>query len=179
LGQLVDCSLRQLRTLVFELSPPLLDQSRLGPALEWLAEMVEAQWDLPVACEVSNDESPLPEATALILFRGARELLVNAAKHARATALELTLRYDNGNVEIEVCDDGIGLDRALLEDSAVPGYDSATGGFGLYNLRFRIEQLGGQVHIAHGSPGAQVRLTVPIDAERQSEQALTEMEKDS
>jgi len=173
LRELVDCSLRQLRTVVFELSPPLLHQSRLGAALDWLAEVLETQWDLPIACEVSGHERPLPEATAVILFQGARELLVNAAKHARATALELTLRYDSRGVEIEVCDDGIGLNPAQLDDPAAPAFD-AGGGFGLYNLRFRIERLGGRVDIAAGSPGTRVRLTVPLDAEPLPEQALTE-----
>lgn len=171
LRELVDCSLRQLRTVVFELSPPLLHQSRLGAALDWLAEMLEAQWDLPIACEVCGHERPLPEDTALILFQGARELLVNAAKHARATALEMTVRYDSRGVEIEVSDDGIGLDQGQLDDSAAPAFDSAGGGFGLYNLRFRVERLGGRVDIAAGSPGTRVRLTVPLDAEQRPDQS--------
>lgn len=157
LRELVDLSLGQLRTLVFELSPPVLRQAGLYPALEWLAEGIRAQWSLPVTCALRGIPVALPESAALALFRSARELLVNAAKHARARAAAVELGFEAGEVELVVRDDGIGLDRRAPPDAEGPG------GFGLRSLRSRIELLGGRLDLG-GGDGGRVRIRLPLAA---------------
>jgi signal transduction histidine kinase len=179
--ELVARSIRQLRSLVFELSPPLLRNGKLYPSLEWLAEQVHQKWGLAVVCERDGELPTLGDACAVTLFQGTRELLINAAKHAEARVATLTVRCDAELLHICVTDDGRGFDAATLDrlgagatDSGYePGTLAATqlpgqgsgGGFGLYSLRSRIELLGGALMLRNGRPrGAEACLSIGIGA---------------
>jgi signal transduction histidine kinase len=163
---LVDLSLAQLRSLVFELSPPLLREQGLAAALRRLAEHIEAQWDLPIDCRIETDPGALPEAATLILFQGARELLINAAKHADADRTRLTLRRLDHELELEVVDDGIGF-AATAAVADAPAHTtspkaSAGAGYGLQSLRARLELLGGRLVIDAGGVGGRVCMRLPV-----------------
>jgi two-component system, sensor histidine kinase and response regulator len=152
---LLDDSLRQLRSLVFELSPPILSQAGLHGAAEWLAEWLAEQWGLSVDCELQGEPMALPDAIALTLFQGLRELLINVAKHAEVGHAHVCLRFAPEWVEVLVDDDGRGF----------PDTGPIAGGFGLSSLRSRIELLGGCVEIGARKPkGTRVRLHVPLNA---------------
>ncbi len=152
---LLDDSLRQLRSLVFELSPPILSQAGLHGAAEWLAERLAEQWGLSVDCELQGEPTVLPDAMALTLFQGLRELLINVAKHAEMGHAQVCLRFAPEWVEVLVDDDGRGF----------PAAAPVVGGFGLNSLRSRIELLGGCVEIGAREPrGTRVCLRVPLNA---------------
>lgn len=159
---LMDLSLRQLRSLVFELSPPVPHQAGLYPALLWLADDLTARWGLPITCSLEGVIGPMSEALTLVLFQGARELLTNAAKHADASQAEVQVRGSDGAVELWVSDDGHGFSNAT---AAQPAADPARGvGFGLTNLRARVELLGGRLHVASAGHGTRARLWLPLAA---------------
>jgi len=163
LDELLGDSLRQLRTLVFDLSPPVLHQAGLFPAIEWLAERIAGQWGLTVDCERCCDPCDLPEVLSLTLFQGTRELLINLAKHAEAKRAQVHLGFDGHSVEVVVTDDGRGFDAATAPIDS--GHDNLgkRGGFGLSCLRSRIEWLGGRFEIeSPAEAGSQVRLRVPM-----------------
>jgi two-component system, sensor histidine kinase and response regulator len=174
--QLVDLvagSIRQLRSLVFELSPPLLRSGGLYPALEWLAGEVREQWGLEVICEREGEMPPLADALVVTLFQGARELLINAAKHAEAQRATLSVRCDGAVLTLCIADDGRGFDPDWLARQAsggdiacaAPPPRSPAGGFGLYSLRSRIELLGGCLTLRNGrARGAEVGLSIRVDA---------------
>jgi two-component system, sensor histidine kinase and response regulator len=175
--QLVDLvagSIRQLRSLVFELSPPLLRSGGLYPALEWLAGEVREQWGLEVICEREGALPPLADALVVTLFQGARELLINAAKHAEAQRATLSVRCDGTVLTLCIADDGRGFDPDWLARqgsgggiacAAPPPRSPAGGGFGLYSLRSRIELLGGCLTLRNGrARGAEVGLSIRVDA---------------
>ena len=153
LQELIQGSLQQLRSLVFELSPPMLRQSGLYPALEWLAQQIIRQWGLNVDCDLQGEPVILPEALAVTLFQGVRELLINVAKHADAENAWVSVRFLPLLLEIGVEDDGRGFARSDID----------VGGFGLDSLRSRIELLGGSTEIEGRTPrGTRVRLRVPV-----------------
>jgi signal transduction histidine kinase len=81
------------------------------------------------------------------------EALQNAAKHARATAVEVGLAVQSGMLRLSVSDDGVGLDP-----------DGPTGS-GLRNMRERIESLGGHLDIA-ASPGTGTRVTAVVPTQQ-------------
>jgi two-component system, sensor histidine kinase and response regulator len=177
--QLVDLvagSIRQLRSLVFELSPPLLRSGGLYPALEWLAGEVRAQWGLAVGCERDGELPPLADALVVTLFQGARELLINAAKHAEAQRATLSVHCDGAMLTLCIADDGRGFDpdwlaRQVNGDgvacAAPPAGNPAGGGFGLYSLRSRIELLGGCLMLRNGRVrGAEVCLGIRVAEEQ-------------
>jgi signal transduction histidine kinase len=164
LDELLADSIRQLRSLVFELSPSPLHTDRLDVALEWLTTRISEQWQLTVDCECAGRPPALSDALALTLFQGARELLINAAKHAEARRLVLRLDCDGDLLRVCVADDGRGFDRQWLapDDAHAPG-EPAAGGFGLYSLRSRIELLGGCLLLRNLSPrGAEACLSIRL-----------------
>ncbi len=155
---LIDKANKSMRTLAFELSPPVLHTLGLIPALEWLTEEIERVYGLKVRLSDDGAPKPLDEPSRSTLFRAVRELLINVAKHAGARLAEVTsLRSDN-RLTLAVNDDGGGFDyqKAL---QAAPG----EGGLGLVGLRERIEFIGGEMHVDSGpNDGTTVTLIAPL-----------------
>jgi signal transduction histidine kinase len=171
LQSLLADSVRQLRTLVFELSPPLLHAGGLYSALEWLAERMREQWGLTVVCECDGELPALSDALAVTLFQGARELLINAAKHAEAQRVLLRVECDGDLLRVSIADDGRGFEPRWLDDGPDGAWgrlagDGGEGGFGLYSLRSRIELLGGCLTLRNGPRrGAEACLSIRVGAE--------------
>jgi len=146
----------ELRSLQFELSPPVLHQRGLPAALEWLAANARVRWGLPIHCVIGADTPPLGHDLSVILFRAARELVYNLIKHARATRGEIRLTGTAAGLELRVEDDGIGFDT---DGDGAPGSPAA--GFGLYSLRERVALLGGSLSVEALAPGARVSIRLP------------------
>lgn len=109
ISQLIDRTVEETRSLTFELSPPILYELGLGPALEWLGEnLLEREG---IAFEHRDDgRCPMVDDTlASALYRIARELLLNVVKHARADAASITLTTAGEKVCLEIADDGTGI----------------------------------------------------------------------
>jgi two-component system, chemotaxis family, CheB/CheR fusion protein len=150
-------SIADTRTLIFELSPPVLYDLGLKEALSWLVEDLEKRHGLPIDLSDDGADKPLPDATAALVFRAVRELLVNVSKHAHAASARVALRRADGYYSVDVEDRGVGFDPSEI-DHAQPG-----SGFGLFSVREQIGRLGGTIEIA-SSPGqgTRVNLRVPI-----------------
>ncbi len=84
--KLIEESIRYTRSLVFELSPPILYDLGFEPAMEWLAEHMENQYGLVVHVEDDGQPKPLDNEARVLLFRAVRELLFNVLKHAQASS---------------------------------------------------------------------------------------------
>ncbi|MEV0374571.1 sensor histidine kinase [Streptomyces sp. NPDC050636] len=150
-------SLGEARRSVHNLSPAELAHDALHEAMkktvaEWgVQEGVRAEFTVTGMVEPLHDEI---EAT---LLRIAQEALTNAARHARATRVGVTLSYMDGEVTLDVRDDGCGFDRAALPPRTV------SGGFGLGGLRARTERLAGTVDIeSEPGQGTAVSARVPL-----------------
>jgi signal transduction histidine kinase len=162
LRELLDCSVRQLRTLVFELSPPVLYQGGLFPALEWLAGEMTTRWPVRFECSLSGQRVDLPDALRVMLFNGARELMTNVGKHARATRADVHLAFEPGWLTLRVSDNGVGAAAASASGASVNG-SGGEGGFGLFSLRSRVELLGGGLDLqSTPGKGTEVSLRVPV-----------------
>jgi len=158
LGDLLDRTIADTRSLTFQLSPPLLHEMGLGDAAEWLVEQVRDEYGLDVELEVDLPPAEPGGTVRGLLFRGLRELLLNVVKHAQADSARVGIAARGGSLEVSVRDDGKGFARDA--QSAGPG---STGGFGLFSLRERLAQLGGRLEIgtAPGGGGV-VRMIVPL-----------------
>lgn len=152
--RLIDASIRQTRSLVFQITPPILHEQGLEPALRWLGELFQQEHGLVVSFASDERAKPMEEALAISLYQAARELLLNTVKHAQARRVGLSLSREDDQLCLSVEDDGIGFDPAQLE---------GTGHFGLQDLQRRIQALGGEIDI-HSSPGGGTRvlLLVPV-----------------
>jgi len=147
-----------IRTLTFELSPPVLHELGLGAGVEWLAEQLQAQHGLHVELVDDGQPKPLEEDVRTLVFRAVRELLINVVKHAGAGEARVDLSRIGDQIHAQVSDDGRGFESR--PDSA-PRVSS--GGFGLFSIRERMESIGGSVHI-ESTPGQGTRalLTAPL-----------------
>ncbi len=159
---LVDEAIRYTRTLTGELSPAVLYELGLGPALESLGEQFAAKHGVRVRVTAAAGLPPLPQATQVMLFKSVRELLTNAVKHGRPGTVRIALDRDRDTLRIRVADDGSGFDPARAEAAAA---GAETGTFGLFSIRERVTHLGGRFDVA-SSPGAGaiIVLGIPLAA---------------
>jgi signal transduction histidine kinase len=149
---LLDSTLRQTRTLTFDISPPVLHDFGLGAALDWLARRVRERHGLEVVFSAQGSLPCRDESLEANLFRAGQELLNNVVKHARATRAEVSLTCSGSLVSLRVSDNGRGLG-----DNAMACADPQ--GFGLYSIRERLRALGGGLEI-DSSPGQGCSITL-------------------
>lgn len=155
--QRLNSTLSEVRHLSHALRPALLDTLGLPAALQHLAGEFDAAGGTHFKTSIVGDEVELPEAVKTALFRIAQEALSNAARHAQATVVSLTLRFEPaGGLAFEVQDDGRGFDA----DAAQAVADR---GLGLRSMRERAEALGARLQLIT-SPGVGCRLAVKLSA---------------
>ena len=146
---LLDEALRETRSLSFELSSPILDHLGLEEALSDLGDRLLSKAGIAFRFSTDSRPKPLAEGTGILLFRAARELLVNVSRHARARTARLAVSRVGDAVRITVEDDGIGIEH---RDRGRRG-PSPAGGLGLFKIRERLQRLGGRLEIAPAAAG--------------------------
>lgn len=152
IGQL-DEAQATVRSLAFQLSPPILRDLGLIAGLRWLAREFRARYGLPIAVEEDGPLPPLAGEPSFLLFRCVRELLLNAVKHARATRADIIVAIEEEAVHIVVEDDGVGFDRA--------GVVAQSRSFGLLSVSERLSWLGGEMQV-DSVPGRGTRVTLVV-----------------
>lgn len=151
-------SLDQARRVVHDLRPDLLEQHSLPDALGRAAARWQESAGLPVTATITGRPVPLPSHIEVTLLRAAQEALNNVRKHARASAVQLTLSYMGDVVVLDVQDDGVGFSGA--EPSPL------SGGYGLQAMRERVEQGGGFVDVeSDPGEGTTVVVTIPLESQ--------------
>jgi two-component system, NarL family, sensor kinase len=153
----LDESVRQIREAVFDLHPYLLDQSGLGAALRAVAERAGAR----VGFEPTVDVDTTAEGAAdQLLFSIGRELIANAARHAAAGRVWVSVRSRRHEVELTVADDGRGIDPGALWTAREEGH------IGLASCAQRAEAVGGSFEVRPGPDGrgTLARVRVPRSA---------------
>jgi signal transduction histidine kinase len=146
-------SIVDTRTLIFDLSPPILYELGLRDALSWLAEDLGKRWGMNIDVNDDDFAKPLSDGTAGLVFRAVRELLGNVLEHAQIPSAKLMLRRTGDHVEITVEDHGVSFEP----QAAVP----SAAGFGLFSVREQIHRLGGTMELA-SDPGKGTRVTLRL-----------------
>ena len=160
--RLIEESIRYTRSLVFELSPPILYELGFEPAMEWLAEHMEKQYGLAVAVEDDDNPKPLDNEARVLLFRAVRELLFNVLKHSQASGARVCMRRAGEHLEVIVEDNGVGF-----APDKPGGSSGKIEGFGLFSIRERLNYFGGRMEI-ESTPGEVTRviLTLPLQPDK-------------
>jgi PAS domain S-box-containing protein len=144
---LLDEAIEESRSLTAELSPPVLYDRGLAAGLEWLGRHVGAKFSLAATVKADSTAEPEDDTIKVFAFQAARELILNAAKHGRATSVAISLsKVDEGHIQLVVIDDGAGCDPEQL----LPRHGSK--GFGLFSIRERLDLIGGTLEIT-SAPG--------------------------
>lgn len=155
--ELARASLGEARRSVHNLAPVALADAGLPEALkktvtQW-AERTGVRADFTVTGTLEN----LHEEVSATLLRIAQEALSNAARHASATRIGVTLSFMGNEVSLDIRDDGTGFDPA-----AVPARTRA-GGFGLDGMRARAERIAGSLTVeSEQGHGTAVSARVPL-----------------
>jgi nitrate/nitrite-specific signal transduction histidine kinase len=146
-------ALKEMRLLVHELRPPVLEEEGLLGALQQRLDAVERRAGVKVRLLVEGTvELPAPVEEGL--YRIAQEALNNALKHAAATSVTVGIRVNREQVELEVADNGVGFDLDAV---------SHMGGVGIASMRERAAGLGGVlVIVSEPGEGTKVRVSVGV-----------------
>jgi two-component system, NarL family, sensor kinase len=146
-------ALGQLRGEIFELHPYLLDHAGLEATLAAIAERVARRMGARITVTVDPDATGPYDELVVVLVR---ELLANAAKHSAAANVAVAVTSAPGGVEVEVRDDGVGVDRGRRAEALHAGH------IGLASCERRVQAIGGEFVVA-GAParGTTVRVTLP------------------
>jgi PAS domain S-box-containing protein len=138
------------RTLVAELSPPVLYADGLGAGLKWLGQYMRRHGQTVTVLVPENHEFKLPEAHRVLLFQSVRELLINASKHAGTGKATVRLERRDEHLHVTVSDEGKGFDRTAVTAGIPSGGISSK--FGLYSIQERMRALGGSF-VIQSAPG--------------------------
>ncbi len=144
-------NLAEARAIVAALGPPSLAEDRLGGALERLVRRFTEEAGVIAHLAVDPRLPDLAPQTEVVLLRAAQEGLSNVRQHARARTVSVALRLVDGQVELAVVDDGVGLP------------DQGGGrGYGLAAMAARVQQAGGSlVRESPADGGTALRIRLP------------------
>jgi signal transduction histidine kinase len=147
----IEREISNLRAIITELRPAALDELGLRTAIEALLDRHREQSGFQIDAELelpgpSKGEDRLDEDLETTIYRLVQEALTNVTKHARASRVRVAVKESDGELLIEVQDDGAGFDHDLAND-----------GFGLAGMRERVALAGGTLSIDSGEHGTLVR----------------------
>jgi signal transduction histidine kinase len=151
LAEQTQAGIRDIRRLIHDLRPVALDELGLVPALREHLARCEQEHNLVVEFAADAGER-LPTSVETALFRIVQEAVNNVLRHAQAEHVRVTLARDADRVELCVADDGQGFDAQLPRSGRH---------IGLWSMRERVEQLGGQFEV-RSVPGEGTTLTTVV-----------------
>ncbi len=154
---LIEVTIREVRTLIFNLSSPLLYEVGLKAALEQMVEQFQDEHGILISLEDDELPKPINIDGSVVLFQAVRELMLNVVKHARARHIRVSMNCRNNSIEITVQDDGAGFD--VSRNAFRPGRE---GGYGLFSIRERLEYLGGSLAV-ESLPGRGTRAALALE----------------
>ena len=170
LEELLQQSIREVRTVSYLLHPPLLDEVGLGPALRCYVDGYVERSGLAVDLEVAPDVDRVPPDTELAVFRIVQEALANVSRHSRSPTAKIRLARENASsgqtVVLTIEDAGRGM-SAISNVRALIGRKLASrgAGVGLASMRERLHQLGGRLEIESTVGQTIVRAIIPVQDE--------------
>lgn len=155
IGESAQQLLKEMRLLVYELRPQILERDGLAAALKERLETVENRTGVETSLAVEGS-GLVPELIEAELFRIAQEALNNSLKHSGASLVSVRLRTAPAEVTLAISDNGRGFS---------PGAIKEKGGLGLVSMQERTHRLGGRLVIeSRPGDGASITVCIPIPA---------------
>ena len=146
------------RQLIFELSPPILLEVGITPAVEALADHLLSPRGIgwTVTERGRLEDFSADDAVCVILYRMSRELLVNVIKHSSASKVSISVNRGPKKIQIVVEDNGCGFSVKKRVTK------TAGCGLGLFSIRERLIHIGGDMQIISNSAGTTISLLAPL-----------------
>jgi len=152
----------EMRTFVTRLRPargPVAPPAAmsLSKRLEELRQRIERQWDIHVRLHVESTTG-LPDEILEGAYRLAQESIVNAARHADASVIDVRISTKNDRLELRIADDGRGFTfQGTYDLNALNEMDD-----GPLTLKERVADLGGDLRLTSGDTGTELLITLPL-----------------
>jgi PAS domain S-box-containing protein len=156
MSELLDRTVAATRRISADLRPLMLDDLGLADAASWLVEDFCNRYSIECRAEIVGAEAleDVSKSVSTAVYRAVQEALTNIARHAGAKSAWVTLRVQDGEILMEVEDDGRGIAPENLAKAR---------SLGLKGMRERIAFLGGALDIARAPRGGtRLRLRVPL-----------------
>lgn len=150
-------TLKDIRKTIYDLRPMSLDDLGLIPTLERYIYNFINDTKINVELNIIGNIIKLNSAIEIAIFRIVQESLSNIMKHSQATDVKVTIEYTTTRLNLVILDNGIGFDVGKVSKSS----STRDGGFGLINIRERVELLDGKLQIK-SAPGEGTRLSIYI-----------------
>jgi signal transduction histidine kinase len=152
--RLVDQSITEVRTMSYLLYPPMLEEMGLETAIFWYLDGFTKRSGVQTKFEMPQPVGRVQREAELAIFRILQESLTNIHRHSESPSAEVRLLKKEGELLIEINDQGKGLPSSVLE--AVRDSCETTG-VGLRGMTERMRQLGGKLEVVSSSSGTTVR----------------------
>lgn len=164
--KLLDQAMGTASRVARQLRPGILKEFGLAAAIECQAD--DFAQSIGITCKAQCDDNiELDADTSLALFRIVQEALTNVAKHAHASLVVVRLRRENGNIALEIRDNGRGVSEHDMDKPR---------SFGLRGIRERVQSLNGGFHIAAAEQGGTL-LVLKVPERRGDDAASAEHEE--
>lgn len=162
--ELIEQAILYTKTLTSDISPPILYELGFEAAVEWLGEQIQNQYGILFNFEDDKQPKPLNDEIRIILFQAVRELFINITKHAQARNAKVFVQREGNEIRINVEDDGVGFDI-----SQINSHLGKSGSFGLFNIRERLNYIGGKLKIdSKIGNGTRISLQAPLKSEEKN-----------
>ena len=151
IGQ-VDETIDRVRRISSELRPPLLDNLGLIPAIDWHLSELRKHARIRARMTSNVEDLDLPMEVSVAVFRVAQEALTNVVRHAKASRVEVHIRFEQNELHVSVIDNGVGIGKNNKSDLR---------SLGIVGMKERISRIGGAFSIS-SEPGKGTRLDLKV-----------------
>ena len=163
IAAMAEKTLNTVRDMALLLRPSMLDDFGLVPALNWHAREMSKRTGLNVRVTADEMADDLPDEHKTCIYRVVQEGLHNAARHANARNLQVTVKRERDRVVFSVRDDGSGFDKRFVR------------GLGMLGMEERVRRLGGELRIdSEMGRGTTISAELPLPAKLSAETSETE-----
>jgi signal transduction histidine kinase len=153
----LDRTIAETRAIISAFHPASVRELGFAATLRAAVEPFPAAAEVELNVSTTVDDRALAQSLAMPV---ARELVVNAVKHADPTRIDVTVGRDNGRLVLEINDDGVGIDSAEADRAVQAGH------LGLATVRRRVEDAGGELEIAtRADGGTRSRVVLPTPSD--------------
>lgn len=156
-AELINKSILETRSLTLDLSPPILFELGLIPALEWRLKLIGEKFGIKTSLSTNKKEIKINNDLRILIYRIISELLNNTIKHANADFINMNLDFNEQELAILFQDNGKGFN-----------YNSVSvltehGGFGLFNIKEQLDSVQGSLDIFSDKlSGTKIKIDIPL-----------------
>ncbi len=139
----VQNAIEETRRIMTNLRPPMLDDLGILATISWQCRQFQHIYSgLHIEPNIQIEEKDIPESLKIVIYRILQEALNNVARHSQADRVDLSLKKENGTLELLIRDNGIGF-----QGEGMGPAQEIKKGFGLSSMRERAELSGGSLRV--------------------------------